>query len=452
VTPEEHDRYLAIMRQTSEPLARARAERLAREAAQAAATSDVDPPGEAGADTILGWTDAGVDSDEPEPNPFHDRGPTSRSGRFRLDVWTAAELTGRPEPNAETLLGPLIVAGQRTIVVGDTGHGKTSLVLQMFAGILACGDVLGYTGAGTGPVLVVDLEQGMRSIRRGLREAGLADRDDVLGVSVPDGLALDRDPEQLAELDRVIAEHRPVAVALDPYYKAHAVDDPNAERAIVDLMRVLDALRTRHGFALVLPAHPRKDLPGRNGARKLTLHDIAGSGAIVRGAEVVVAIERLAHGYGRLRILKDRDGDLTVGEAWPLIFTRGEGFRLDSKEQATDAEIEQRIIAERHELRTVKEWAAELGIRERRAKSTLDRLVDAGQLELVIGPPGRSPKAHCYGTAPQGRAQPGAVAQSLLDSSTAPTAPDVYIETSERGRSETSAPGAGAVDVDEAGA
>jgi hypothetical protein len=403
---------LDVLRDTGEALERARTEKLDREAAHA------------------------VDASELE--------------QFRLEVRTAAELTALPESQADTLLGPLIVAGNRTIVVGDTGHGKTSFVLQILGAILAGGEALGYTGAGVGPVLVADLEQGMRSIRRGLREAGLADRDDVLVVSVPDGLALDRDPEHLAELDRVIGEHRPVVVALDPYYKAHAVDDPNAERAIVDLMRVLDALRTRHGFALILPAHPRKDLPGRNGARKLTLHDVAGSGAIVRGAEVVLAIERLAHGYGRLRILKDRDGDLTVGEAWPLVFTRGEGFRLDPKEQATDEEIEQRIVAERHELRTVKEWAAELGIRERRAKATLDRLVEARQLELVVGPPGRSPKANCYGTAPEGWAQSGAVTQSQPDSVTAPTAPDVYIETSASGRSETSAADRGAVDVDEA--
>lgn len=44
----------------------------------------------------------------------------------------------------------------------------------------------------------------------------------------------------------------------------------------------------------LLPAHPRKDIAGRDGARKLTLHDVAGSGAIVRGAEVLLGLELAA--------------------------------------------------------------------------------------------------------------------------------------------------------------
>src|SRR5439155_13996056 len=103
--------------------------------------------------------------------------------------------------------------------------------------------------------------------------------------------------------------------------------------------------------------------PASNPVRKLTLHDVSGSGAIVRGAELVIALERLSHGYARLRILKDRDGDLPVGETWPLVFSRSEGFKLDPKEERTAEELEQRIRADSGDWRTVKEWAAELGIR-----------------------------------------------------------------------------------------
>src|SRR5438093_1458953 len=82
----------------------------------------------------------------------------------------------------------------------------------------------------------------------------------------------------------------------DPIYKAHR-GAANEERPIVDLMRILDALRAKFGFALIMPAHPRKDVVASNGARKLTLHDVAGSGAITRGAEIVLGLERLSHGY-----------------------------------------------------------------------------------------------------------------------------------------------------------
>ncbi len=327
---------------------------------------------------------------------------SSAAEPFHLRDLTAPGLMRLPEPTEDALLlGPLVIRGGRTIIVGDTGHGKTALSAQIVAAILTGSEALGYQGARAGPALILDLEQGLRTIKRVLREAGLDDRTDLIYVPCPDGLALDTRDEHLAELDRVIGEHRPAVVCLDPWYKAHRAD-ANEERAVVDLMRILDALRVRYGFALILPAHPRKD-PTSNGARRLTLHDVAGSGALTRGVEVVVAIERLSHGYARLRILKDRDGDLPVGEAWPLIFTRGEGFRLDPKEEQTTEELEQRILSdESREWRTSKEWSAELSVQHMRAKRLLEQLAETGRVQAMVGPPGRSPRAHCYRTAPAG--------------------------------------------------
>ncbi len=352
-----------------------------------------------------------------------------------------------PDPPAEAnLAGPYLFRGHRTVIVGDTGHGKTTLTMQFVAAAVTGSDVLGHRGAGVGPGMIVDLEQGLKSIKRLLPEVGLHERDDVIYVRAPDGLSLDSDDDHRAALDRALHHHRPSVVMLDPFYKAHR-GDSNDERAVVDLMRYLDALRSRYGFALVIPAHPRKD-PASSPARKLTLHDVAGSGAVTRGAELVLAIERLAHGYARLRVLKDRDGDFEVGEAFPLLFTRGEGFRLDPKEETTAEELEAQVLANGGEWRTVKEWAALLGIREKRAKDMLEQLVASGLVESTVGPPGRSPKAHCYRTAPTPRAKSGAVTQSPVDVGTAPTAP-TSLRDVEHGSSHGTAPEAGAVDADE---
>jgi AAA domain len=233
---------------------------------------------------------------------------------FKLAAYTGAELSALPNPPAtEYLLGPFVMRGARTIVVGDTGHGKTTLTLRMVAAILTAGDQLGEHGGGIGPALVVDAEQGLRSVKRVLREVGLADRTDVIYVHAPDGLALDSEPAHRDALYRLIAERRPVVCVLDPYYKCHR-GEANEERAVVDLMRSLDALRAEFGFGLILPAHPRREALGHEGHRRLTLHDVAGSGALTRGAEVVIGIERLTYGFARVRYLKHRDEDWPIGD------------------------------------------------------------------------------------------------------------------------------------------
>jgi hypothetical protein len=104
-------------------------------------------------------------------------------------------------------------------------------------------------------------------------------------------------------------------------------------------MRRFDAWRDELGFTLLLPIHCRKPVPGL----KFSIHDLFGSSAYARGAEVVLGLglQRLRDGYTRLHYLKDRDGDLPIGETWGLLFDRDQGFRRDpddGKREPTTAE------------------------------------------------------------------------------------------------------------------
>jgi KaiC/GvpD/RAD55 family RecA-like ATPase len=318
--------------------------------------------------------------------PEQERDPQPE--RFELATYTAAALCALPDPpDSDYLLGPYVVRGARTIIVGDSGHGKTTLALHFVRAILAAEEILDETGAGRGPALVVDAEQGLRSIKRVLRELSLDEREDLTYVHAPDGLALDSDRSHREALEALIAERTPAVVVLDPYYKCHR-GDANEERAVVDLMRALDALRAEYGFALLLPAHPRKEQPGRDGHRKLTLHDVAGSGALTRGAEAVVALERLSHGYARLRYLKHRDFE------WPI----GDAIGLDPREELEQEELDARTreLLRDREWRTAKEWAAALGIGESRVREMLDRFLESGEAEFQQGPPGRHHSAKCW--------------------------------------------------------
>jgi hypothetical protein len=257
----------------------------------------------------------------------------------RFDVQTAKELCALPDPDtSDELLGPMIVRGNRTIVGAHTGHGKTTFEVQIARAVATGGSFLGFTGAG-GRVLFVDAEQGLRTIKRRLTEAGLEDNESIEYLRVPDGLALDREAAERAELEAVLERDYSLVIA-DPLYKLHR-GDSNAEREAVDLMRVFDEWRERYGFALCVATHCRK--PPEGG--RFTMHDLFGSGAYLRGAEVVIGLQFVRTGYSKLHFFKDRDGDLPVGTAWGLLFDRETGFRRDPNDGKPKETISDKVRA-----------------------------------------------------------------------------------------------------------
>lgn len=242
-----------------------------------------------------------------------------------FETSTARALTATPAAGAAPLLGPLLKQGQRTVVLGETGAGKTTLSLGLLAAALTGGDALGWQGAGLGPALLIDSEQGPASLQRALTEAGLAGRDDLHVVSIPGGVALDSDEQARADLETLLAQLRPRVVLADPHYQLVSSD---SRRATLRLVSLLDRLRVQYGFALLLPMHPRKATTGGGRRRRLALDDVAGTGAALWNAELVLGLERVGDGRALLRVLKDRDGGIGQDVEMPLSFQRGHGFTL----------------------------------------------------------------------------------------------------------------------------
>jgi hypothetical protein len=257
---------------------------------------------------------------------------------------STAEWCLEPDEEYVSVLGALISEGDRLIVGGATGAGKTSFVMRMVAAVATGDEFLGMAGCG-GMVLYIDLEQGKRAMRRRMREAGLDETDNVNYVRSPDGLNL-MGHEPSLWLERTIeAGWRGQSyklVVIDPLYKAHTGDSSD-ERAMVDLMRRIDTLRDKHQFALVIPMHFRKNA-GTEGAP--TIHDIFGSGGLVWGAETVVGLQRVNDGVSNLYFWKDREGpftDYTEGvDHWQLFFSQESGFRRSEKEAKIMSRVDAR--------------------------------------------------------------------------------------------------------------
>lgn len=285
-----------------------------------------------------------------------------------LTVLTASQVCALPDPpKSDELLGSLVVRGYRIVVGGHSGEGKTTAVKAIVAAVAHGSDFLDWKGT-QGRVLFVDLEQGLKTVKRRLREAGLHEAENVDYIRVPDGLSLDRYEGRTLELEAILAAGDYSLVVLDPLYKAHT-GDSNDERQAVDLMRRLDAWRETYRFALVLPVHCRK--PGIG--TKFTMHEFFGQSAYLRGAEVVLGIQRVRQGYSRLHFFKDRDGDLPIGEAWGLLFDRERGFQRDpddEKPKQTAGEAIREMLEATPGM-TAEAIAAETGYAERTVRKAL---------------------------------------------------------------------------------
>lgn len=174
---------------------------------------------------------------------------------------------------ADTKPAPWVVpglfrAGWRCLVVAPEGVGKSVASRQV--AIAAAQGVHPFTH-GTIPAvrtLIVDLENPDDAIAETCRP--ITDRARATSARYdegrawlwrrPDGIDL-RSRADRAALERVIADCRPDLVALGPLYKAYRTSARESdELAGGEVQAVLDDLRTRYGFALLMEHHAPKSV------------------------------------------------------------------------------------------------------------------------------------------------------------------------------------------------
>lgn len=303
------------------------------------------------------------------------------------EVWTppddlsAREVCELPLPEAEPVLGP-IYAGCRVIVAGASGDGKTTVSMGMTSAISSGGTFLDWQGCG-GNVLIFDLEQGLRSVQRSLKESKLHESDNVRYFRIPDGLSLETNETQAAWMLSKIIQWKPVMVLIDPLYKAHQ-GDSNDERAMVDMMRRLDKWRDDLGFVLMIPMHLRKLDPRATDPR---MDDVFGSGGLTRGAEIVLGIKRTAPGRSTLYFWKDRDGDMhEYGEKWKLIFTHADGYERDPQDKEPEpSELVRRALLQSGAAKmSLAELSAATGKSVDKMRDAVAKMEGAGHVEEVL--------------------------------------------------------------------
>lgn len=170
----------------------------------------------------------------------------------------------RDEQTTPWVIPGMLRRGWRVIFVSDSGAGKSWLTSQI---AVAAGQGIhpfGFRQHSPVNTLIVDAENPEEALDERLsrmlgvaqRKLGLEYRQHGCWVwSKMGGLNL-RSRTDRGSLEAVLHHVRPSLVVLGPLYKAFR-KRPNEdhEDAALDVQNVLDDLRVRHGFALVIEAH-----------------------------------------------------------------------------------------------------------------------------------------------------------------------------------------------------
>jgi hypothetical protein len=191
----------------------------------------------------------------------------------RLDVVTDAEqdaedllnideFVDQDLPPEEWIIPGLFASGERAIVTGDEGAGKSMLLRQI--ALCAAAGLHPFTFDKFRParVLIVDAEnpkpimvRKFKGIRDELRSRGLNPADRCWVKRYPQGMDLAQSRDRLA-LHNLCMLTRPDLLVIGPAYKLYIGGSNTREEDLArQVTSVLDGLREEFGFALLLEHH-----------------------------------------------------------------------------------------------------------------------------------------------------------------------------------------------------
>jgi hypothetical protein len=298
-----------------------------------------------------------------------------------------------PIPRPVFDVDPLITRSSRVVVFGEYGSLKSWLLLNL-ALCLAAGRpwLEHFPVPKPRPVLYVDLEMGERTLRRRLHQL-------MAGMQLPDDLPLmtlsgapltfmGTQPTQF--LQRVQAQFDPQVIIVESLRRV-LLGSENEAKDVIAFWRAIDPIRLAKK-TLILSHHMRKLSPNPR-ARETNRDRASGSTDVLAGADVALAVERLARPGGSVRVtcVKARDVEEPPAFTVSLEVKGQEGpatlrLREDAEAAGVASKLRQaqdRIVAHLTEVGGASSRAdllAGLSIQERTLDRALDQLAKAGRI------------------------------------------------------------------------
>lgn len=223
-------------------------------------------------------------------------------------VWLSGDLAQQASEPQPWVIPGLLRRQWRALFVSGEGSGKSVLLAQL-AHMAACGThpLSLRSMPACRSTLMVDLENSDDVVVGRVSETSPGD---CWVWHRPEGIDL-RTRRDRSAFEALIAKRRPELVCMGPLYKAYTrTSKESDEQVAVEVQQVLDRLRIRYGFALVLEHHAGH---GESGARREMRP--YGSSLWLRWPEFGIGLKRDPDRKGSLKLGRFR-GDRVKAE-WP---------------------------------------------------------------------------------------------------------------------------------------
>jgi hypothetical protein len=247
------------------------------------------------------------------------------------EAMTIDELSMNAESLAPTVIPGMMNQDYRTIVVAEEGAGK-SLLLRTIA-MSASQGIHPFSHRAIKPIraLVIDLENPAQAILQtavpfaNFLESRAEDYDSerLKIFRRPGGIEI-RKLADRSEIQREIAHHKPDLVCIGPIYKMYRRGSSESyEDSADEAMAVLDDLRIKYGFALIMEHHAAKGKSGEK--RDLTP---MGSQRWMAWPEIGISLYKDQDDPTMMHVKRYR-GDRLTGVDWPDRILRDRNWLVD---------------------------------------------------------------------------------------------------------------------------
>lgn len=195
----------------------------------------------------------------------------------------------------------IIPTAMKAILFGPPKKGKSVVLNQLAMSVIHGMDWLGFK-TNRKKVLYLNFEVGHKSWQARLRKyskgTGMVLTDDLLLVSDLMGIRLDT-PVGQAEMEKLVAIHKPQLVIYDPFKKIISSSSTN-EESVLACTDFCDKLISIYGISVLICHHTRKSKVIQSGVLDLGAQEMTGVYHLAQWVDTIISLVPVAQDKIRL--------------------------------------------------------------------------------------------------------------------------------------------------------